>query len=239
MLVAVTAGAALALGIGLWAALPVASSQDYVTAVGEQREVLLEDGSRVLLNTGTRLHVRLSRDTREIELAQGEAIFRVHHDASRPFYVKAGGSTTRAIGTQFNVMYLDRQVEVTVLEGRVSVSATGPSQAPQLATLDVGQSTVFREATGLAPVGMADLGRIAAWQKRRVEFDNVPLQQAVNDFNRYSDTQVVLGDAALGRIRISGGFRCGDVEDFADALTHTFGIRALRDAGRIVLLPAS
>src|SRR5687767_12515943 len=61
----------------------------YMTAVGEQRTVVLPDQSRMTLNTSTRVRVAYEADARVIELEYGEAMFSVTHDPSRPFEVQA------------------------------------------------------------------------------------------------------------------------------------------------------
>ena len=78
-------------------------SEDYATQVGEQRLVVLDDGSRMTLNTNTRVHVSLGSKQRSVEVQQGEALFEVAKDPQRPFVVHAGGSEVVAVGTVFAV----------------------------------------------------------------------------------------------------------------------------------------
>ena len=83
----------------------------------------LEDGSRIELNARSRLRVTYSKSLRTVELYDGQALFQVAKDASRPFLVKSGEATVRAVGTQFDVYRKDDHTTVTVLEGRVAVYA--------------------------------------------------------------------------------------------------------------------
>src|SRR6266849_644012 len=99
--------------------------QTLATAVGQQRNVTLADGSIVTLNTNTILETDLRWHAREIYLRKGEAHFQVAHDRSRPFLVHAGDAVVRAVGTAFEVRVLsDQHVDVVVDEGRVEVQAT-------------------------------------------------------------------------------------------------------------------
>ena len=93
----------------------------YTTDTAEQRTVTLEDGSRIELNARSRLRVTYSKSSRTVELYDGQALFQVAKDASRPFLVKSGEATVRAVGTQFDVHRKDDNTTVTVLEGRVAV----------------------------------------------------------------------------------------------------------------------
>src|SRR5690606_6030511 len=102
--------------VGLVFIFTIGQSQpeEYITYVGEQRLVQLEDGSQVRLNTNTRIQVSYSRQTRRIDLLQGEAYFDVSKDPQRPFEVIANHSIVRALGTEFNVSLLNSAVAVDV-----------------------------------------------------------------------------------------------------------------------------
>jgi transmembrane sensor len=94
------------------------------TAVGEQRTVTLEDGTRVTMNTATHVHVEYDRDVRRIILDRGEALFEVSKRPKWPFMVVAGAQQVRALGTEFLVRRDERQLAITLLEGKVTVSPT-------------------------------------------------------------------------------------------------------------------
>ena len=93
----------------------------YSTAIGEQRSVRLEDGSTVDLNSKSKIRVRFSAQRRDVELLEGQALFRVTKDASRPFIVATDNIHVRAVGTQFDVYRKSSGTVVTVVEGRVAV----------------------------------------------------------------------------------------------------------------------
>jgi len=114
----------------------------YATIIGEQRAVELEDGSIVHLNTRSRVQVRMADHTRDIRLLEGEAVFKVHHDASRPFRVYTDDAVVQAIGTQFNVYRRPEGTRVAVLEGRVRVTDRTPRRIlPQIAPTGEGATT--------------------------------------------------------------------------------------------------
>lgn len=139
------AASLIALVTAAW--LFLAGPQRYQTALGEQRSVLLDDGSLVTLNTASRIKVDLDEDRRLIRLISGEALFEVAHDAARPFDVEAGTATFRAVGTQFNVDRRPAGTTITVVEGRVAViSHLAGKEATQVAPRSQGADT--RERTG-------------------------------------------------------------------------------------------
>ncbi len=91
------------------------------TGIGEQRVVELSDRSRIALDSATRLRVRYTRDARIVELAEGQAQFTVARDPTRPFQVRAGDRSIVALGTVFTVEYVDKRMQVAMLEGKVAV----------------------------------------------------------------------------------------------------------------------
>ena len=108
------------------------SDEPISTAVGEQRSITLADGSLIKLNTRTTIRHRFDESTRRVELIEGEALFDVARDEQRPFIVTAGATEVRVLGTSFNVYkQSDLEATVSVLEGRVTVRATGLITADQ------------------------------------------------------------------------------------------------------------
>ncbi|HEY3949839.1 FecR family protein [Phenylobacterium sp.] len=206
----------------------------YETRVGEQRLVVLADGSRVRLNTDSRLIVRYRRGERDVELARGEGFFEVAHDPSRPFVVQADGARVRALGTKFDVRRDPDRVRVTLLEGRVQVARTDQAAS---ATLSPNQQLTVT-AKGLSPVRAADAAEASGWTSGRLTFHATPLRDAVAEVNRYASRKVVLeGPDALARQPVSGAFNTGDTEAFVSAVQGLFDLQATPAADVIRLGP--
>lgn len=104
------------------------SSPIYATALGEQRSIQFEDGSTVELNSRSKIRVKYSKQERDVELIEGQALFHVAHDTARPFIVAVGATRVRAVGTQFDVYKKSNGTVVTVVEGRVAVYSTPQGQ---------------------------------------------------------------------------------------------------------------
>ncbi|MBL8266065.1 FecR family protein, partial [Steroidobacter sp.] len=112
------------------------------TSVGEQRTVTLEDGSRMTLNTTTRVAVNYDEHARRVELKSGEALFEVtKQERPWPFIVTVGDKTITAVGTAFVVRADAKQTSVFMVEGEVVVApAKTMSQAvPASQSLTIGQ----------------------------------------------------------------------------------------------------
>jgi hypothetical protein len=116
----------------------------YATGIGEQRTVTLSDGSTVELNSQSRLRVAFHPHERDVELLEGQALFHVAHDRTRPFLVQSEGAKVRAVGTQFDVYRKSDGTVITVVEGRVAVmpesswvNSVAPSMTARLSTVAV------------------------------------------------------------------------------------------------------
>jgi ferric-dicitrate binding protein FerR (iron transport regulator) len=144
---AALAAGVLAASLGGWAFFggQRASFQEFETATGEQRTFELEDGSVVYLNTHSRVAIRFAAGEREVRLSRGEALFRVHHDAGRPFRVYTDDAMVQAVGTQFDVYRRDDGTVVSVLEGRVDVTPAAAGSASESSGGSPSESCRIRE----------------------------------------------------------------------------------------------
>jgi len=227
--------------------------QTLATAVGQQRNVTLADGSVVTLNTNTIVETDLRRHSREIYLRKGEAHFQVAHDRSRPFLVHAGDAVVRAVGTEFEVRVLtDEHVDVVVNEGRVEVQATAlspaspspsaharPAAATTVRALNAGErlSTASRDyaVTSITPQQMSSE---LAWREGAIIFDGEPLSEAIAEIERYTDARIVVSDPEIARLRVGGRFRTGDMQEFFDALQTALPVSIRHtDAGLVFIDP--
>lgn len=224
------------------------------TGVGEQKVAMLDDGSRVHLNTDTELRVQIDRKLRRITLLRGEALFEVAKDA-RPFVVQADDNEVVALGTAFVVRWTgdvgDRRASVLLMEGQVSVRPVENSGRAAYAPLLVQQGERVRmPAAEAAPgdtapqapsVDRPSLELLTAWRRSEVVFDGTPLTEAIAEMNRYSPVPLVLvappGSPGQADRRVSGVFRTGDSERFARAVAALHGL-SLRPGNRRLELVA-
>jgi len=236
-------------GFGIAAAAAVVAAPQfdrlrgvYQTRKGGQRQVLLPDGSQLMLDTDTRLRVQFSDADRRLVLDRGRAHFKVAKDAARPFRVFVGDDEVRALGTAFDVRKDGAAAKVTLEEGTVAVYRAadrreGGVRSP-VAILKPGQQ-VRLMAEQPVQVAAVDVSREQAWRFGRMILDSAPLGEAVEDLNRYGGRQVVLSDPALAEVRVSGVFHTRDPEAFVEAITAAFPVRLAEENGReLVLAPA-
>lgn len=241
-----TAAAAIvvALVAGTFALNPTLYEAGYETGVGGRHAVHLLDGSRITLNTDTRLHVAYDLRGRRVRLDGGQAHFDVSHSRFWPFEVDAGSSVVRARGTAFDVYRRDGEVQVTLVQGRVEVyrprtevpGETARSEPPA-AVLEPGEQ-VSVSARGVSPVQQTSVPKTTAWLHGRLVFDEDRLEDVLAEVNRYSPVRIIVEDPVLARVRVSGVFRAGRAEGFLGALRESVPIEARRRPdGHLLITP--
>lgn len=199
-------------------------TRQYETALGEQRQVTLCDGTRVTLNTASKIEVRLRKSCRNVRLVQGEALFEVAQDAKRPFDVNAGDATVRAVGTQFNVDTRPQQTTVTVVEGRVAFVS---GQVPVLIAGD----RLVVTAAGTATISHGvNVEAALAWTRNQLVFENRPLGEVAEEFNRYNGGRIVIESESLHAEKVTGTFQSNNPVAFVQFLSNIPGV-IVRDDG--------
>ena len=252
------AAASVVIAVGVFAWVQIQPTNDYTTAVGEQRVIPLEDGSVVTMNTASELRLHYSATQRTVELLTGQANFEVAKDAQRPFVVQVGGGEVRAVGTVFDVYKAGERVTVTLLEGKVAVLAESEGAAPaheespqrqrpapqmrrgarDEIVLTAGEQVSYGTGAPIAKRVSADIHRISAWRVRKLDFDDTLLVDAIAEANRYSNVKIDLQTPGLETAKISGVFEAGKNELFVEGLQTYFGLHAERTADDRIVLTA-
>lgn len=224
-------------------------SNVHKTEVGQVESVVLEDGSHVELNALSAIAVQVDDRRREVRLSDGEAIFDVRED-ERPFIVKTDLAVISAVGTRFSVRSDASMVEVSVIEGLVSVAATNSGAAlteyesdllirfsDEIALLGAGQRLeLTRESQRYEVVEAAAMDNDLSWRNGEIVFADTPLMTAVSRLRRYQSTNIFIGDPVLNSLRVSGRFPTNDMEPFITMLEQQYGIAVNRESGNYIVL---
>lgn len=209
-------GAAMALAAPAAFWWQTAAAATYKTQVGEQRRVALPDGSSVFLDTDTHLRFASRPHRRVAELLGGRAHFDVSTDVERPFLVRAGDQQIVAPRSSFEVTCRSGKVGVIAMRGSLTVRPRNASEGlPRLVA--PGERVVVD--SGRATQDSPDMRRITAWREGRAVFVDQPLLEAIAEMNRYSRRPIVVQNARLGAMRISGVYDTGNAEAFAESVS--------------------
>jgi transmembrane sensor len=200
------------------------ASRDISTRAGQRATFELPDGTRVTLAPASvlRMPVRMARDSREVFLT-GEAYFEVTHDEERPFFVHAGGTVTRVLGTEFAVRAYAHagSVEVVVRSGRVSLREA--VEAAEAVVLTPGQLGTFADGRTVVRAGV-DVAEYLAWTEGRMVLDDVTVAEALERLRRWYAVEISADRALLDR-RMTAVFRNQSIESVLEALTLSLGVQ--------------
>lgn len=202
----------------------------YATGVGEERTLTLSDSSTVVLDARSKIRIRYTQDLRAIDLLEGQALFRVVHNAARPFVVTSGDATIRDVGTQFDVRRNAGATVVTVLEGQVATfggfrNAMAAGGLTGGTYVSAGQQVVVAPRLVLRPV-QVNAAVATAWTEGKLVFDATPLSDVIQDFNRYSLKPLAIDDPELLSLHVSGTFDARDSKQIIQFLSGRFGLVA-------------
>jgi transmembrane sensor len=231
----VIAGAGFYLAPGLGRRAPVsAPAVRYASARGEVKQIRLPDGGGMTLDADSAVVVQFAADRRSVQLMRGRAFFAVVHDPSRPFVVAASDRRVVAVGTRFDVNLAAGALTVTLEEGRLKVASADGAAGPVM--LEAGQQLVERSGMDTVRTLGERTANTIAWRTGVVSFDDQPLAEAAAVMNRYSKDQIVIDNPAVASIRVSGQFRAGEADRFAQTLAELYGLKPVRRANQIKLV---
>ena len=204
------------------------------TLVGERRAVTLTDGTRLDMDSATRVDVAFDDKARRLRVVSGQVYIQVARDATRPFAVDARDQTIIDRGTAFGVRVMPGMMSVTLAQGSVAVGAHG---GPPEHELKPGERLMLRD--GRAPMlQTVDVNAVLAWRDGFVEFSDTPLSDAVAEMNRHGGRKIVIADPSVGALRISGRFKLGEPERFLRTVSMLLPVRAVKVGETLEIRPA-
>ena len=229
--------------------------QTFATDVGQTKELVLDDGSFVTLNTDTRLFVDFSSGLRRAILDSGEAYFEVTKDPLRPFVVTAGAQSVTVLGTKFNVHRNGQTLTVAVLEGVVAVHeniepekleqnarmlVTEPSETLKVDfqhyRIEAGSVGTFEKSAELVTnVATTDTASFPSWRQGIVKFNNSLLSDVVKELGRYAPKTIEITDPSVADLNISGVFHFDDIEGILVGLEAMLPIKIIETDDQILI----
>ena len=220
----------------------------FQTEIGEQQHFDLPDGSKIQLNTGSKVELVFNPKQRLIRLLEGEAKFDVAKDAHRPFTVEAGSKSFTALGTVFNVQKNQVQensaasLELLVTEGRVLIAnaeedldvikAAFNQESNTLLSgvvIKAGQKAdvISQHLASIHALSDEEIQRDLAWQQGMLVFDGEPLSQVLKDISRYTEARFQIADPNTAELKVAGFFKAGDIKGMLASLEANLNIAVI------------
>lgn len=220
----------------------------YVTGIGQQQTVELDDGSIVELNTDTQLRVEYNSDHRNIRLLKGEAHFKVAKNREKPFRVYADNNFVEAVGTAFSVKKQGSLVDILVTEGRVGIAAVpsnensalsdpdnilgirdiplGLMEANQSLRLDGTTTSVETVNARVLEIPQIEVLRRVSWREGLLVFNGETLAEVVEEVSRYTTLSIEVTDTDARKLLVGGRFKTSDIKGLLAALETNFDLQA-------------
>ncbi len=226
--------AATGLALAFLASGQSAQALTFRTGLGEMRDISLDDGTKIALNTESEIRVLYGKEQRTVELIRGEALFDVAPEAERPFVVDAIGFQARAVGTSFAIQQLQGVApQLVVKEGMVDVT---PAHATSLRVIANTRITVLSGGrVSRKMLSQAELDRELMWREGKIAFDDTPLRNAIAAFDRYGSVHIEVEDPLLLNHTVTGVFSSDDPMGFANVVAEVFDLNAVPEGRGIVL----
>lgn len=199
--------------------------QEFVAAYGIRSTLILPDGSKVWLNSGSKLKYDedFNQDHRTVYLT-GEAFFNVTSNKVKPFDVVTERFTVRAVGTEFNVFaYDDNEFETSLEKGSVQLFQSGKAGKEPLLEMKAGQRAIYDQ--GKMSMSDDDVTRFSAWREGKLIFKNTSMQEAIPKLERWFNVDIGLKDTELQKYRFTAIFRNETIQQAMEMLSFTSPIQ--------------
>ncbi len=207
-----------------------ANIQHYATNIGEYENIVLSDGTRINLNTNTKLSVQMGKKIRAVTLYSGEAYFDIAQDTKRGFIVNVKDTIITDIGTAFSVNFYESTLSVSVAHGIVDM------QSPvQKVRLTKGQKAVRLSGAKTMTIASVEIDNISTWRDGVLVFENAPLSSIVPELNRYFKTSIVLMDEQTAALTFSGVLNISDQDKMINSIEALLPVRVMDDGRQILL----
>lgn len=217
--------------------------QEFATAVGEVKKVTLADGSEITLGAKSQLKAWATNKERRIVLVSGQAFFKVAKNPQRPFWVEAGETTVRVVGTQFDVRKGSDRTRVAVLEGIVNVAIVNASGANKSTNttpivLTAGQQVTRLNTGSFEAVNTISVPELESWRNGRLIYLRTSLADVVADANRYFNGSITLGSKNLADLKVTAAVSTDQIDALTDMLASSLPVVLQRDAKNNIVIMA-
>lgn len=189
---------------------------------GEKANVSLPDGSRVWLNSGSKLtcYNSYNKDNRLLQL-DGEAYFEVASDAKRKFIVRCTDMQVEVLGTTFGVKAFDEDpiLSIVLVEGTVKITVPDGTRE-----MKPNERIVYNKSNKKLTSGIVDPDDFTDWRKNRLRFENETLQDIARTISRIHNVDYIFADETIKNLRFTGSVDNTNIVSILDAITLTASI---------------
>lgn len=195
--------------------------------------VKLADGSRVFVDVNTTLLYpdRVKGDERRVFLTRGNAFFDVAKDPDHPFVIDLGNSTVTVLGTSFNILLTEKEIEVSVREGTVRFNAGAQAES----TITAGKGIVYHRNSGEISQVDAVNSNADAWLTRDLNFKDASLAEVLSSIEKMYKVDIQLEDSIANFKKFNANFHGDNLQEVLEVLEATYPINIRRSDSTLVI----
>ena len=214
-------------GLAIWLFQNQGNSNNWIavqTALGEQKEITLPDGSTIWMNADSKImYAHDFAENRQVTLS-GEAFFDVQRKETHPFTIESGKTLTTVLGTSFNIRAYpaESSVEVKVESGKVSFAEKLGTNEPIILIKDE-KGTLDKKAWQLKKTKPL-LDNSLAWRSKNIAFDNTNMKMVIQDLERYYQIAIETQNASILNCHFTGTFKNRNLSEVLKALQFALNI---------------
>ena len=198
-------------------------NNELIIPKGGEYQVVLADGTKVWLNSASRLIYPQSFMGKERRVVlSGEAFFDVTHDAERPFVVETSRMNVKVLGTRFNVNDYDdnEEVSTTLVNGSVEI-VSGDQQAFRLVP---GEQAYGKENE--LEKREVNVRLYTSWIDGKFLFNNTELEEIAKQISRWYDEEIFFSSESVKKVRFTGAIvKFKPLEDLVRMIESTSQVR--------------
>jgi len=198
--------------------------QTVSTPPGVKSQTQLPDGTKVWLNSDTRLSypVTFARNRRQVKL-EGEAFFEVVKNSRQPFCVDLGKIGIEVTGTAFNAInYIDeKQTEVILTSGKINLLDQHGNKRRLVTEMNPGEKAIFRESSGKIAIQRVDTDKYTSWIHGRLVFRDDAMAEVVRRLNRWFNVEIEIPDPEIAQYVYTATFSDETIEQILDLFKRT------------------
>lgn len=189
-----------------------------MTQGGQKSEINLSDGSKVWLNSRSKLLNTNDFNAKNRELTlQGEAYFDVETDKNSPFIINIGNAQVSVFGTKFNVSSYaeDEKMIVSLEEGSVGFTKVG-SKKPVM--LNPGQQLIYNKNTNEVSIQNVQIDLYTSWKDNRLRFSDATLSDVFKKMERWYDVIIILDSELQNSERLTLTIKTESLKEMMEVL---------------------
>lgn len=198
-------------------------NNELIIPKGGEYQVVLADGTKVWLNSASRLIYPQSFMGKERRVVlSGEAFFDVAHDAERPFIVETSRMNVKVLGTRFNVNDYDdnEEVSTTLVNGSVEIFSGGQ----QAFRLVPGEQAYGKENE--LEKREVNVRLYTSWIDGKFLFNNTELEEIAKQISRWYDVEIFFSSENVKKVRFTGAIvKFKPLDDLVRMIESTSQVR--------------